>query len=249
MSVINTADDLKAVAAIETNSSCGTNDVEIMLECYASRLSHIGQRINYDSERLKRRQSAAMLSASARRTRLLQLNLHVSLASLTIASVGSTAGLFGMNLNSGLEDVPGLFYAVMAGIGIAASSLHGYLLYKVSRNISNINLSKHEESMSAIQNILGDFGTLDCAINNIFDTIDKRAAEQRQQQRSGPDTRPSRLLTGPGLSREEFRELLTSVKGNHFTISHCDAFFDLLDEDGDGYLEKREVKTGEIVEQ
>jgi Mg2+ and Co2+ transporter CorA len=65
-----------------------------------------------DQGAIKTRQQAAQFAAALQRNRTLQLNLHISIATTTLAALAVIGGIFGMNLENGLETTPGLFWQV-----------------------------------------------------------------------------------------------------------------------------------------
>ena len=66
------------------------------------------------------------------RNRVLRVNLIISIASLGGVMSTLPAAYFGMNLDSGLEDIPGIFWPVVQGsvaIGLCISGFM-YMYYK-----------------------------------------------------------------------------------------------------------------------
>jgi len=237
--ILHTAEDFDAIIAI-SESVAGPAmrlDVERMLERYASRLSLITQHIKYDIAKLTRRQQAAVFFASVQRTKLLQLNLNISIFTLTLSTLSAMAGIFGMNLHSGLEQKERLFYVALLVMLASASGIHTFIRNAVSKNLNVSDLEKHEAGMNAIQRILADSGSLDLAIKEVFRAIDETDAADTGS--GSPE-----ILTGKlGLSREDFKKLFLSTQNqDHLTSQHTDALFDLLDSDHDGLLQKNKIE-------
>lgn len=71
------------------------------------------------------------------RNRVLRVNLLISIASLGGLLCTLPAAFFGMNLDSGLEDIPGIFWPVIQGsvaVGIlGAASMYSYYKFGPKR--------------------------------------------------------------------------------------------------------------------
>jgi len=79
-------------------------------------------------------------SMSCMRNRLLTLELVAEIAALVMALGALVSGVFGMNLKSGLEDAPGWFNSVVAGIilaGVLICVVSGYLIQRSKQHYAN----------------------------------------------------------------------------------------------------------------
>ena len=99
--------------------------------CVQARLMHLKSKVMREIDRLASRQKQAELSAALQRNKLLEFNLQAQIGTLTLGGLAVVSGSWGMNLASGVEEVPGLFYAVcgsMVCAGVSFQARH-YLIF------------------------------------------------------------------------------------------------------------------------
>ncbi|ETW06064.1 hypothetical protein H310_03659 [Aphanomyces invadans] len=95
--------------------SFDSEDLESLIEVYLQDIYDTQTQIALMLENLQNTRTIAMLKLDAKRNYLLMVNLTLTLWTTLITVPTFVVGTFGMNLNSYLQDVDYLFYAVVAG--------------------------------------------------------------------------------------------------------------------------------------
>lgn len=90
-------------------------DVELMLESFGMQLEDLSDRIQKLQESVVTQSKMEQLMLTSERNRIMRLELLMGMATSSLAVSTLMAGFFGMNLVSGLEDVPGLFWLALGG--------------------------------------------------------------------------------------------------------------------------------------
>ena len=93
--------------------------VELLLENYFRRYTDIARQCDMHLEDIEGKQQLAAISMDNYRNKILNLNLSLGIAEVSIALGTFLTSVFGMNLHSGLESVNYVFYGVT---GLAACS-------------------------------------------------------------------------------------------------------------------------------
>jgi len=119
--------DDKMVACICMKPDAGLKDPEVhqtaaVLSSYQLQIQVIEAMFEEMQEQMSNARDITRMQMSAKRNYLVQTNLVISIANLALLNCTIVAGFFGMNLTSGLEDVPGLFPMAVGG-AVAASAL------------------------------------------------------------------------------------------------------------------------------
>ena len=124
-----------AVPPLEAHRS-----VELMLENYCSQLVDISQEAYFLRKRVESIQSIVELNLNSHRNRLLHLSQQLSMGSVCISATTATAGFFGMNLVSGLENTPGTFWTVVALSSAGAGAMFVSLLIWSAKLTPNVDV-------------------------------------------------------------------------------------------------------------
>ena len=92
------------------------DDIEVLLESYAQRLDSLISDLSFLIEQIERAEVNIAIDLDLARNRLLRLNLIVSVITVLAALGALVAGLFGMNLNSNIQETydPPIFWIVSA---------------------------------------------------------------------------------------------------------------------------------------
>ena len=149
-----------------------------------------------------------------------QLKLSVLAVSLSTGTF--VGGLFGMNLLSGLEATPGLFYAV-SGSACAIAYVAYTTLYARSPT--------HRSNSSA--------GNRLASVQQLLRRLDNRAIRAKlalQAAQHDKDTMDDKLV-----SKEEFKELYEQLFNTVISVQDTDVLFDVFDLDHDGYVTQDEL--------
>lgn len=99
-----------------------------ILEAYEFRILGTHSALNEMLENMEQTRTVWHMQLDHQRNRVLRINLLISIASFCGLVSTMPAAYFGMNLDSGMEDLPGLFWPVVQG-SIATGVMLGSLVY------------------------------------------------------------------------------------------------------------------------
>jgi len=190
--------------------------VELLLGVYARQLNNIQSEITLLLERLDTKQEFVSLILAGYRNRMIKLNVHLQIATLSVGFGTATAGFFGMNLVTGYESVPGVFGNVILFSGVGGILLAGICLNHLSGSAMKRRAAQRQEEINTLTGALSDMSALDYTI--------KQSIEQ-----------------GIRMDKETFRRKLERFRASKKTTDkEIDLIFDILDDAGikDGALTK-----------
>ena len=98
--------------------------VEPLLESYHRRLLRVRHELHHMSRRVKNSKELASIHIDLVRNHIVRTDLNLAMVGVGLSACTAVAGIFGMNLLSGLEEAPGLF-----GTVAASSMCGGALVY------------------------------------------------------------------------------------------------------------------------
>jgi len=196
-------------------------DVELVLENFYSRFDDF-----FRTSLTMRKQISATLelleiTLDRQRNNLIRLDLHFSIATITVGIGAWMGSLFGMNLTSGLENHPLMFYMVTGGSVATSIGLYLTIVY-VARTWMrrNQSLSFIEADDIQLSSAVKPFATLD----DVQDIMLKHL-----------DTNP-----GTAVSKKEFGNMLREV-ADDVNDNEIDRIFRLFDCSKNGLLEQNDV--------
>lgn len=179
------------------NSLIQDNKAELMLENYILRLSHTLSGCLNLQQRVKSQQQLADLSLKLQRNRYMHLNVNLAAAGVVIAFASGSFGAWGMNMASGLEDIPFIFYAVTgSSLGISAFLYVRLLKYMRGDFSQSVEESQLEERQR-LESVFTDIDVVDHVINKAL----------HECRANGDGSTSSQLI-----SREDFSKLLAEVQ-------------------------------------
>ena len=208
--------------------------VELLLESYQHRLGRQLDTINYFQQQLSTWANIKSMTGEMKRNQILTYNLHMTIAAVSIGASSMIAGIFGMNLPSGLEDgSASLFYVLAGTLFMGTFSFHvvstRYLLgstltERYQKEAMNI------EGMKAL--LVEDASRLDDAIKLAFDALDGSNEESKER--------------GTHVSEEDFTDMFlrassTNDKKANDIRTKAIELFKLIDTDGDGTIDRIEL--------
>jgi len=138
---------------------------ELMLENYCSQMVDISQEAYFLRKRIESVQSIVELTLDSHRNRLLHLSLQLNMGTIALSWTTAAAGFFGMNLASGLEQVPGAFWSVIVAATSGAGILFLWMNTVVGRMSPNVDVKQGDfdivfmhldEIQSIFENANGD---------------------------------------------------------------------------------------------
>lgn len=106
------------------------DEMEMMLENYVKQIDTVYGEITSAVQAVKATENATQIRLDAMRNRVLRLDVFLNLGAVSVGVGGLVAGIFGMNLLSGLEEHPFGFW-IVSGIAIATAIMffRGTLAY------------------------------------------------------------------------------------------------------------------------
>lgn len=186
--------------------------VELLLEEYARQVNNVINEINFMNKRLQSKQELVALSLDSYRNRILTMNVYLAIIGISFSSATTIAGVFGMNLISGLEESPVAFNSVVAMMSIVCV----LVFLSCASYISGASL--HREALERIREIetitgaLSNLQSVDYAVKTLVDA-----------------DRP--------MSRDEFTRRLFECRPNSpLNVREINMLFQVFDQSKDGYL-------------
>lgn len=98
------------------------DEVEMMLENYIKQIDTVYSEVTSALRAVKATENVTQIRLDAMRNRILRLEVYLNLGAVSIATGGLVAGAFGMNLQTGWEEVPGMFL-IVSGTAVGACFL------------------------------------------------------------------------------------------------------------------------------
>lgn len=112
------------------------DEVEMMLENYMKQIDTVHSEVTSALQAVKATENATQIRLDAMRNRVLRLDIFLNLGAVSVGVGGLVAGVFGMNLLSGIEEDPAAFW-IVSGISFLTSIMffRGILAFLRMRRI------------------------------------------------------------------------------------------------------------------
>ena len=214
-------DEMLALLLTEQNAahnSGGTVDfarhehVELLLGVYARQISNVSMEITYLLQRLQSKQEFVTLALSGYRNRMVQMNVHLSIAALSLGLSTTVAGFFGMNLLHGMESSTLAFGYVVFFSCTSSLLTWMWALNHLSGTKMRRRAKQRLDEMETLTGALSDM----CALDHTLKTTIER---------------------GGVINKEQFRVLLQNARYSRVVTSNeVDLLFDVFDKIKDGSL-------------
>ena len=142
--------------------------VELLLEEYARQLHSIIGEIHFLLKRIQSKQELVAISLDSYRNRMIRMNVSLAIVGVGLALGTSTAGFFGMNLISGLEESPTAFNTVLLSTSIASLAVvFGCTSYLSGSKMRERAIQRIKE-IDTLSGALGDMSSLDFAVKTMI---------------------------------------------------------------------------------
>eukprot|EP00746_Dinoflagellata_sp_MGD_P128134 gnl/MRDRNA2_/MRDRNA2_62547_c0_seq1.p1 gnl/MRDRNA2_/MRDRNA2_62547_c0~~gnl/MRDRNA2_/MRDRNA2_62547_c0_seq1.p1 ORF type:complete len:506 (+),score=52.59 gnl/MRDRNA2_/MRDRNA2_62547_c0_seq1:103-1620(+) len=195
-------------------------DVESLLEMYHHAFTTLNDQLFGNISALESAQVSLQSSLASKRTRLLQLDVHLSIATVSLGSMAVVAGLFGMNLTHGYEEAAGVFHAVTGGT--VCGGILMYAIYMKHLTGRENKLKARLQRMTQAQHIVRQ-------MPDLTDTVLKNLSKTQSDSSNS-------------ISLEEFQKLMEDERiANKVTTEEIQLLFQALDEDDNGVLELGDI--------
>ncbi|KAH7447659.1 hypothetical protein KP509_01G115600 [Ceratopteris richardii] len=157
------------------------------------------------------------LGLDTTRNRIITMNLYISMATVTLSLATVPASFFGMNLASGIEGHPNMFYWVMGTTSAFALTCFIGLIFAL-RVVPTFKDKKRAQDLAALRDLLQHMDTIDDIVQLVAGT--------------GGDKK---------MSRGQFEEILKAHSSTQFIRKReLDLIFKMFDRDQNRTLETSE---------
>jgi hypothetical protein len=251
--LVSTMDPSKIdLANLNENQMTTIASVELLLESYIHKINRNYDTLIYFRQKLNTWKSMTSMSMQMKRNKIMNYNLHMAIAAVSIGTCSACAGIFGMNLTSGLENSPWAFFVASSGMmGIA-----GLFQYSMSRTLFgrdlNLKLRKQASRIQGMKTILIERAdSLDDAIKVVFDVLDNTGKyKDAIPAEMNEDGTESTLI-----SKEAFSNIFVeqdALVGQKSTLKsrkdkdfhkNVGQLFELLDVDKNKFLDREELSA------
>lgn len=210
-------------AALESGVPVGLErhqNVELLVGIYARQLSNLQHEIDYLLDRVQSKQEFVTLALAGYRNRLVRLNVHIGIVGVSTGIVTTIAGLFGMNLLTGLEESKIAFALVTGGSATLGALVAGMYLSFISKGTMQQKAAERLADNETLANALSDTAALDYVVK-----------EMMHRKKS--------------LSKTDLHSLLLEARRSHsITSAEIDLLFDVLDTHKDNQLSSKDFRYG-----
>ena len=190
-------------------------EVELLLETYCAQMAEISQEAYYLRKKVDSTESIVELQLDAYRNHMLRISVQLALGAVALSLSTSIAGVFGMNLVSGLEAHPYAFYVAAGASAGGMMGLYGVLNRKIDAVVPWVTSS---ESVPSI------FNHLDRVQEVLVDGVSALSSS-----------------SSSGMSREQFKTDLAH-RGIEANDEEVETVFDAFDVDKSGDIVRKEVQ-------
>jgi magnesium transporter len=186
-------------------------EVELLLEGYLSQMRDSNQEAAQLLRSIQSAQEVAELALSSYRNRILRLNARATIGMLGLAASTLVGGLFGMNLQSGLESHPHAFKAAVASSLAATAAIVAGGNAHIARGSDRDRARLRD--IDEVRDVMSRMGSL------------QKSLDWRMLS---PESAP--------LNKAEFKRVLDGATRRPVTDAEIDAIFRVYDTDKDGRL-------------
>lgn len=221
--LLECSDDIEGLCAVSSGRGTCTPPefalCEIAIEAYSSRLEFLGDEIDSLTESISTARNSLELALDSERNRMARIELLASLLSVPLASIGAVAGIFGMNLKSGIEEASKWFLGVT--VTTVLLSFSAFALFYRRYLSTTVNQARQVEDVQMMKRAL-----------RLMDTVHHIA--RRQGAFLGADAAPSGAESARPLPVRNLRQLLADngVHVHERELHFLQAMFDDRGTDG-----------------
>ena len=201
--------------------------VELMLEHYHRELLHSRKSLSTLMRKVKGVKQLTSLSLDLYRNKVLRLELTLAISALSMATVGTVAGIWGMNVTVPFQDGGDLspFFAIV-GTSVAGGARAFALLHNSLFSAASKVVQQGEDAASVVSptTLLSQMSWVDMAL--------------RKAAKAGGGT----------VAKDAFlAELSEVIGGDQQRLREADKLFELLDRSDDGFLQRGEWDAKQLA--
>jgi Mg2+ and Co2+ transporter CorA len=218
--------------------------VELLLEEYARQLSNILAETIYLLKKVQSKQELVAISLDSYRNRIIRMNLYLSITGVSIASMTTVAGFYGMNIINGYETTtdPNMFVNIVTGTTISGLLFGiGCFTYVIGSG-SNTRYKERLHEIEIIDGALNKMGALDYTLKYLATMEQMDSQQQQMESQSSQDNdsdTSSSSASSSQMTKDEFKQKLyesQSFNTEFINDKEVDLLFNSLDVTKDGYL-------------
>ena len=185
--------------------------VELLLGIYARQISNVAMELGFLLGRLQSKQEFVALALAGYRNRMVRMNVHIGIASLSMAFSTTIAGFYGMNLVNGMEGSPNGFLMVSALAVLSSGAIGLGAMNYLSGRRMRVRAEQRLEEIDTLTNALSDM----CALDYVVKVVE----------------------AGHDLNKDRFRQVYKRARQvDNVTAKEVDMLFETFDTVKDGFL-------------
>jgi len=127
--LLHNDEDLAELYLTEKRAIEDHMEAETLLENYLMQVEETCERVAQLQQRFKNSYNYVQIHFDSQRNRLMRMNLVVSMGGMSVATTAMGASIFGMNLLSGYETSPMMFYAVSGSLTGLGATVFGVMFW------------------------------------------------------------------------------------------------------------------------
>lgn len=250
--------------AIQTNQIYNIElheEIELILENYVLKLTHHFNEIVHLQHQIKTTVQLSDLTMKIQRNRILWLNVNLTSTGICLSFISCIVGAFGMNLVSGLENIPYLFY----GINSVTLLITGFIYIRLLHFLYGVSPYSEEKkelfNYKLIENIVLNHNFVDLMMQKslkiindshnrkltkpefikIFEEVrrDLHLEETiRQIHNNNNNNNPNSLHD---QSKDSTQNQFTNILQHQITEKEMNLLFELMDKNNDGNWNEHEL--------
>lgn len=194
--------------------------VELLVGVYAMQLSNLLHEIDFLLGRVQSKQEFVTLALAGYRNRLVRTNVNIAITGVSLGIMTTVAGLFGMNLVSGVEESVLAFGAVTCSSTVMALLVGGYLRRFISGSAMQKRAAERLAENETLTNALSDTAALDYVVKKM-------------------------MRGNVSLSKEDFADALLQARvSQEVSEEEIDLLFEVLDTHKDDRLSPKDFRYG-----
>jgi Mg2+ and Co2+ transporter CorA len=194
--------------------------VEMMVGVYARQLSNLLYEIDYLLGRVQSKQEFVALALAGYRNRLVRTNVNIAITGVSLGMITTIAGLFGMNLMSGMEESAVGFAAVTCGSTTLALMVGGFWRQFISGKAMQQRAAERLAENETLSSALSDTAALDYVVKKM-------------------------MHGNVSLTKEDFAEALARARrSQQASEEEVNLLFEVLDTHKDGRLSSKDFLYG-----
>lgn len=201
-----------------TNDTTKHGVVELLLESYHRRLVQVASTIAQLRSQLASSRELSRVAIDLRRNRIIRFNIYLTIASVGVSTTTAAAGLFGMNLVSGLEETAGAFVVVSFGSAALGACVAAVATGALDRWYARVDVTDAADDKHALSSLLTNISSLE----HLF--FDRSAAQKQQLNKPENATSQDQRL----LDRGDVAALLRAASGKAPSPRELDLVFQIF---------------------